>query len=50
MKNPRMNNPDFPLHFPILTLRLSDTFPIKSSFFCSKYKTLGFPQFPCRSY
>ena len=55
MKNQRINNPRPPFPFPIPTIRLSDTsstydFMTKFTFFCSKYKALGFPQFPCRSY
>ena len=50
MKNPRMNNPQSPFPFPIPTLRLSDTSTTKFTFFCSEYKTLGFPQFSYRSY
>ena len=54
MKNPRMKNPQPPLPFPIPMQRLSDTyltkdFMTKCTFFFSKYKVLGFPQFPCRS-
>ena len=54
MKNPRMNNSSaFP--FPIPTLLLSDTsltedLMTKFTYFCFKYKVLGFPQFSCRSY
>ena len=50
MKNPRMNNPQPTFPFPIPTLRLLDTSPTKDfmskcTFFCSKYKALGFLQF-----
>ena len=51
MKNPTMDNPQ--LHFPFLipTLKLSDNSPTKDvmtkfTIFCSKYRALGFPQFP----
>ena len=51
MKNPTMDNPQLHFPFPIPTLKLSDTSPTKDvmtkfAFFCSKYKALGFAQFP----